>query len=246
MVALTWLAPGDPFPPTRLALSEPDGLLAAGGDLSLTSLLQAYRRGIFPWFNPGDPILWWTPDPRMVLFPERFHASRRLRRRLRNTDLLFSLDQAFERVMRACAAPRAGQPGTWISRPMLEAYTAMHEAGHAHSVEVWQGRHLVGGVYGIMLGSVFFGESMFSRVTDASKSALWFLCALREHIGMALLDAQVASNHVASLGGEDISRDYFETLLDRYATSGSRFPAPAEPAPLSVWRPLMTAATSAP
>lgn len=236
MPELPWLAPGDPFPPTASALDEPPGLLAAGGSLDTGTLIRAYRQGIFPWFNPGDPILWWTPDPRLVLYPDRFHASRRLRRRLRNADLRFSLDHAFDAVVRACAEPRPDQPGTWITEAMREAYGNLFRIGYAHSVEVWRDDRLVGGVYGVQLGGVFFGESMFSRTSDASKCALWLLCALRDSLGLRLLDCQVASGHLLRLGAEEIPRTDFEDHLSLWTTLPSRHPGHVPPAPLADYR----------
>lgn len=233
MVALTWLAPGDPFPPVEQALEEPSGLLAAGGALDPNSLLAAYRRGIFPWFNPGDPILWWSPDPRLVLFPERFHCARRLRRRLRNAGFRYSLDQAFTEVMHACAEPRPGQPGTWISPIMIDAYSELFRLGHGHSLEIWHGDELVGGVYGLQLGRVFFGESMFSRVTDASKAALFALSALRDRLGIRLLDCQVDSPHLRSLGAELLPRADFQALLTQWAGGDSGHPGPHPPRELT-------------
>ncbi|MEO6696524.1 MAG: leucyl/phenylalanyl-tRNA--protein transferase, partial [Gammaproteobacteria bacterium] len=168
-----WLSPEDQiFPDVNLALREPDGLLALGGDLSPERLLAAYRKGIFPWYNEGQPILWWSPDPRAVLFPSRVKISRSLRKTLRQGRYRITLDQAFRSVIEGCAAPRNGVPGTWISRAMMEAYTELHERGYAHSVEAWRDGQLVGGLYGVALGRVFFGESMFSRSPDASKVAL--------------------------------------------------------------------------
>jgi len=226
MPSLYWLQPGENFPPSRDALDDPPGLLAAGGSLDTATLVAAYRKGIFPWFNPGEPPLWWTPDPRLVFFPERFHCGRRLRRRLRNADWSVSLDQAFPRVIRACAEPRRGQPGTWISAPMIEAYEGLFRDGYGHSVEIWRQGQLVGGVYGLQLGRVFFGESMFSREPDASKAALFTLSALRGELGLRLLDAQVDSEHLRSLGAECICRREFEDLLRRWAHQPSTHPGP--------------------
>lgn len=236
MPALPWLAPGAPFPATSTALDDPPGLLAAGGSLDTQTLVRAYRQGIFPWFNPGEPILWWTPDPRMVLYPGRFHASRRLRRKLRNTDMLFSLDYAFDQVVSACAEPRADQPGTWITETMRAAYGELFRRGYAHSVEVWHNQRLVGGVYGVQLGGVFFGESMFSRVSDASKCALALLCALRESLGLRLIDAQVESAHLRHLGAQLIPRATFEEHLSRWAAGPALHPGPVPPSPLAEYR----------
>jgi leucyl/phenylalanyl-tRNA--protein transferase len=214
MTALAWLAPGDPFPPTSQALDDPAGLLAAGADLSANTLLRAYRRGIFPWYSNGQPILWWTPEPRLVLFPERFHASRRLLRSLRQPHWQFSLNTAFERVIEACAeTPRRGQGGTWITAEMHDAYCQLHRLGHAHSLEVWHGNDMVGGIYGVRVGRAFFGESMFSHARDASKAAMAMLCRVHDTLQMDLLDCQVESAHLLSLGAEILPRREFEQQL---------------------------------
>lgn len=222
---IPWLRPQDPFPPVEAALAEPtgpNGLLAAGADLSLVRLLAAYRRGIFPWFNPGEPILWWSPDPRMVLFPQEFKCSRSLKKRLRRGDYAVRVDTAFSRVMQACAAPRRGQRGTWINPAMVAAYSALHEAGYAHSFETWmageQGPELAGGLYGVALGRVFFGESMFSRRTDASKIAFAHLVAELAARGFELVDCQMSTAHLASLGAREIPRQAFSALLQRWTT----------------------------
>lgn len=213
---IPWLADDSLlFPPLNTALAEPNGLLAAGGDLSKARLLSAYRRGIFPWYNPGEPILWWSPDPRCVVLPDRLHVSRSLRKRLRRTDYRVTFDQAFERVVRACAGPRREQQGTWISRDIFTAYLNLHHHGFAHSVEVWMGDELVGGLYGLAIGSVFFGESMFSHQRDASKIGFaWCVTQLR-HWGYQLVDCQVYNDHLASLGAIEIARHDFAAHLDR-------------------------------
>jgi leucyl/phenylalanyl-tRNA--protein transferase len=214
VTALPLLAPGDPFPPVSQALAEPDGLLAAGGDLSCDTLLRAYARGIFPWFSDGDPILWWSPDPRLVLDPADFHCQRSLAKRLRRGEFRFSLDHAFPAVLDACAStPRHGETGTWIVPAMSSAYNAMHLAGHAHSVEVWQRDELVGGLYGICLGSTFFGESMFSHASDASKAALALLCALSPALGIDQVDCQVETAHLQRLGASNMPRQAFIARL---------------------------------
>ena len=210
---IPWLHRDTPFPPLELALAEPNGLLAAGGDLSTERLLEAYRQGVFPWFNAGEPILWWSPDPRMVLFPDEFKVSRSLRRRLRRDDYAIRVDTAFEAVMRACAEPRAGQDGTWISEAMIAAYGRLHAAGHAHSVETWIDGELVGGLYGIALGRAFFGESMFTRVTDGSKLALAHLVAQLKRWQYGLIDCQMVTGHLASLGARPIPRGVFSARL---------------------------------
>ncbi len=214
MTALAWLAPGDPFPPTSQALEDPAGLLAAGADLSTSTLLRAYRRGIFPWYSDGQPILWWSPEPRLILFPEHFHASRRLLRSLRQPHWRFSLNTAFERIIEACAdTPRRGQGGTWITAEMHDAYCQLHRLGHAHSLEVWHGNEIVGGIYGVRVGRVFFGESMFSHARDASKAAMAMLCRIHDTLQLELLDCQVESAHLLSLGAEVLPRREFEQHL---------------------------------
>lgn len=211
-----------PFPPLEAALREPNGLLAAGGDLTEARLLDAYRQGIFPWFSPGEPILWWSPDPRMVLIPEAFKLSRSLRKRLRRPDYEIRVDTAFEAVMRACAEPREGQSGTWITGAMIQAYRRLHEAGYAHSVETWMEGRLVGGLYGIALGRVFFGESMFTRATDASKLALAHLVTQLGRWGFGLIDCQMVTAHLASLGARPIPRSEFRGRLDALASQPGR------------------------
>lgn len=213
------------WPPAEEALDAPNGLLAAGGDLAPDTLIDAYGRGIFPWFSEGDPILWWTPQPRAVLWPQTFAPSRSLRRRLARREFEVRFDTAFDAVVAACAAPRPGQDGTWITPAVAAAYGALHRLGYAHSVEAWQDGALVGGLYGVALGRVFFGESMFSRRTDASKVAFAHLVRyLLSHDGR-LIDCQVGSDHLASLGAVDMPRAEFLTWLDRFA----RAPAPCGP-----------------
>lgn len=216
MSQLPWLSADDPpeaFPPTSTALKNPSGLLAGGGDLSPQRLLAAYARGIFPWYSPGEPVLWWAPDPREVIFPERFYASRSLLRTLKRGQLTVSHNRAFDAVVGECAAPRARSPGTWISTAMRAAYGALHQLGHAHSVEIWQDNALVGGVYGVRVGQVFCGESMFSRVSDASKLALYALLGGATGTGIALLDCQMPSAHLRSLGSCALPRGEFERWL---------------------------------
>lgn len=202
------------FPPLENALSEPNGLLAAGGDLSPQRLLEAYRKGIFPWFNEGEPILWWSPDPRMVLFPNELKISRSLRKTLKKDHYQIRTDRNFSQVMHACASPRKGQAGTWIHPEMIAAYTALHEMGLAHSVEIWMDGVLAGGLYGVTLGKVFFGESMFSRVPDASKIAFVYLVKQLQCWEFGLIDCQVKTGHLASLGAREISRKEFSQKLD--------------------------------
>jgi leucyl/phenylalanyl-tRNA---protein transferase len=213
---IAWLAPGDPpasFPPVERALREPPGLLAAGGDLSAERLIAAYRRGIFPWYSPGQPVLWWSPDPREVLFPQEFHRSRSLGRALRNRGFEYHVDRDFEAVLVACAAPRRASPGTWITAEMHAAYLNLHHQGMAHSAEIWCAGRLVGGVYGVQLGRVYFGESMFSLERDASKAALDGLVRNGLSQGLALIDCQLPSAHLRSLGSRAIARTEFLARL---------------------------------
>lgn len=212
---IPWLDRETAFPPLERALKEPNGLLAVGGDLSPRRLLEAYRCGIFPWFAAGDPILWWSPDPRMVLFTDAFHVSRSLARRVRERRYEIRVDTAFERVIEACAEPRGGQQGTWITPAMVDAYTALHRAGHAHSVEAWRGDTLAGGLYGIALGRAFFGESMFARESDASKVALVHLVGKLARDGVPLVDCQQQTAHLASFGARPIARSAFAAHLAR-------------------------------
>ena len=212
---IPFLGPADPFPPVEQALDQPDGLLAAGGSLTTRRLVDAYRRGIFPWFNEGDPILWWSPDPRMVLRPSRLHVSHSLRKKLRKESFLVTLDRAFARVLDGCAAPRAGDSGTWLSPPMRRAYASLHEGGLAHSIEVWMDGELAGGVYGVGIGRMFFGESMFSRRTDASKIAIARLAAQLERWECPLIDCQLETDHLLSLGAEHMSRRAFVAEVGR-------------------------------
>ncbi len=199
------------FPPVHLA---EDGLLAVGGDLSVPRLLLAYRSGIFPWYNARDPILWWSPDPRMVLTPGTLHVSRRLGRTLRRGVFRVTMDEAFAEVIHACkTAPRPGQDGTWITREMESAYIGLHDAGFAHSVEAWLGGELAGGLYGVSLGAAFFGESMFSRETDASKVALASAMAQLARWGIGLVDCQVANAHLSRLGAREVPRERFLHML---------------------------------
>ena len=210
---IPWLSAGLPFPPVTRALEDPNGLLAAGGELSVERLLEAYRHGIFPWYTDGQPVLWWSPDPRMVLFPREFDLSRSLRKRLRRKDYEVRVDTVFTRVMRACAEPREGQAGTWITPEMLNAYTKLHKRGYAHSVETWINGELTGGLYGIAIGRTFFGESMFTRETDASKIALAHLVRQLERWSFGMIDCQMATEHLASLGAREIPRTDFMRRL---------------------------------
>ncbi|SCK21271.1 leucyl/phenylalanyl-tRNA--protein transferase [Vogesella sp. LIG4] len=204
------------FPPLSRALSDPDGLLAVGGDLASGRLLAGYQRGIFPWFSPGDPILWWSPSQRMVLEPGQLRITRSLAKSLRNKQYSFRFDSAFEQVMRGCAAPRDGQAGTWISEDMIAAYCRLHAEGHAHSAEVWQQGQLVGGLYGVAVGRMFFGESMFHRATDASKIALVQLANVLFAHGFGMIDCQLFTPHLESLGAHLVSRAEFIARLETY------------------------------
>ncbi|HUK04416.1 MAG TPA: leucyl/phenylalanyl-tRNA--protein transferase [Burkholderiales bacterium] len=206
---LTWLERDDPFPPVDSALRDPNGLLCAGADLSLPRLLAAYRGGIFPWYSGREPILWWSPDPRMVLFCDELKISRSLAKNLRNKGFEVRIDAAFPRVIKACAGPRKGEPGTWLNKDMLAAYLALHRAGHAHSFETWLDNELVGGLYGVSIGRMFYGESMFSRVTDASKVALVALVQELRARGFPLVDCQQRTPLLASLGAREIPRRPF-------------------------------------
>ena len=206
---LTWLERDDPFPPVETALKNPNGLLCAGADLSVERLLDAYRHGVFPWFSGDEPILWWSPDPRMVLRCDELKVSRSLAKNVRNKGFELKIDSAFSRVTKACAGPRKGEAGTWLGKDMQAAYLALHRAGHAHSFETWQGETLVGGLYGIAIGRMFYGESMFSRATDASKVALVGLVATLRERGFPLIDCQQKTPLLASLGASEIPRRQF-------------------------------------
>lgn len=203
----------DFFPPTTQALDFPNGLLAWGGQLTPARILAAYRKGIFPWFSEGEPVLWWTPSPRCVLFPDRVYISRRTRRRLRQEKYRLTADSAFEAVIKACAAPQEKRDSTWINADMKNVFIDLHEKYAAHSVEVWLDDQLVGGIYGLAIGHAFFGESMFSRVSDASKIALITLCRQLGHWGFEMIDCQVSNAHLLSMGAEAIGRSEFESRL---------------------------------
>jgi len=215
-IRLHWLDPRNPrqpFPAPQLAMRDPNGLLAIGGDLSVARLVNAYAQGIFPWYNPDEPILWWCPDPRAVLVPAQFHVSRSLARRLRKRDFAVTLDRAFAGVLEACSAPRARGRGTWLGPEMKQAYQALHERGHAHSVEIWRDGALVGGLYGVALGRAFYGESMFSAADDGSKLAMHYLCRQLAAWDFALMDCQIASPHLATLGAVELPRERFLAVL---------------------------------
>ncbi len=213
---IPWLPQPPRFPPIDSALAEPNGLLAAGGDLSPERLLAAYRLGIFPWYAAGEPILWWSPEPRMVLLPSEFALSRSLAKTLRNRRYEVRADSAFTQVVSACAAPRRDADGTWISAEMQAAYLRLHQLGHAHSIETWVDGRLAGGLYGVAIGGVFYGESMFAAVTDASKIALAHLCRHLERHDFGLLDCQMHTPHLASLGAREIPRREFMARLARH------------------------------
>ena len=216
ILPVPWLAADDettPLPDPQTALTDPNGLLAIGGSLSPSRLEAAYREGIFPWYNPGEPILWWSPDPRTILRPDALHISRSLAKVLKRRDYRVTLDTAFDAVVAGCAAPRADQPGTWITREMQAAYSRLHVLGLAHSIEVWRAETLVGGLYGVSLGAAFFGESMFSRVSNASKIAMAWLCAQLRAWDFHFLDCQMPTAHLLRLGAECIPRPRFLLML---------------------------------
>ena len=210
---LPWLGADLSFPPLESALREPNGLLAVGGDLSPRRLLAGYSRGIFPWFSEGDPILWWSPDPRMVLVPNELRVTRSLAKTLRNRSYEVRFDTAFDDVLRGCAAPRDAQGGTWITAEMHTAYLRLHELGYAHSAETWIDGALAGGLYGVAIGRAFFGESMFTNVRDASKIAFVHLARRLEREGFGLVDCQMYTEHLASLGAREIARRDFSRRL---------------------------------
>jgi leucyl/phenylalanyl-tRNA--protein transferase len=223
---VTWLSTNDPpevFPPVSKAHSEPDGLLAAGGDLGSDRLLYAYRNGIFPWYEEGQPILWWSPDPRCVFLPGDFHISRRLRQDLRRSTAEIRINTAFADVIRECAGPRRSEQGTWITAAMIDAYEYLHQLGWAHSIEVWQAGELSGGLYGLAIGKAFFGESMFSGRSNASKLALLYLANRLNDGDIDLLDCQVESAHLSNLGARIIPRSEFVSSLDLACGSGQAY-----------------------
>ena len=222
---IRWLGPSDPFPPVDAALTEPNGLLAAGGDLRLERLLDAYRRGIFPWSSEDEPMLWWSPDPRMVLFLEELHLSRSLLRRIRSRQFEVTADTAFADVVAGCAEPRRDGEGTWITDEVFEAYHALHVHGHAHSIETWAGGGLAGGLYGVSIGRMFYGESMFARTADASKVAMAFLVRQLARWGFEMIDCQMSTPHLASLGAREIPRRQFLARLHAL-TAADPVPAP--------------------
>ena len=218
---LNFLSPDFPdqdFPPLENALDDPEGLLAVGGCLSTVRLINAYKRGIFPWFHPGEMILWWSPDPRLVLIPEHLRISHSLAKTIRKQKFAITVDQVFADVIQACAKPRNYAEGTWIGTEMQQAYILLHHQGYAHSIEAWNGDELVGGLYGVALGQVFFGEAMFHTQTDASKVAFAFLVNKLSEWDYQLIDCQVHTSHLVSLGAQEISRQHFRKLLDQYCS----------------------------
>ncbi|MET1076511.1 MAG: leucyl/phenylalanyl-tRNA--protein transferase [Pseudomonas sp.] len=222
---LTWLQRDSlTFPPLASALREPNGLLAAGGDLSPDRLIAAYRHGCFPWFEQGQPVLWWSPDPRTVLFPDELHLSRSLAKCLRQQRLQVSFDQHFATVIQACAAPRSYTDATWITASMQQAYLQLHQRGIAHSVEVWLDGELVGGLYGLALGRLFFGESMFSRVDNASKVGFATLVQALRNWGFVLIDCQMPTAHLHSFGARAIPRAEFSGYLQQFLDQPSEAP----------------------
>jgi leucyl/phenylalanyl-tRNA--protein transferase len=223
---IPWLNRDDLFPPIARAMATPNGLLCAGADLSPGRLVDAYSKGIFPWFSEGDPILWWSPDPRMVLFPEELRVSRSLRKTVAREVYETRFDHDFRAVIEACAAPRTAEGGTWIVPEIVEAYVRLHDLGFAHSVESWREGELAGGLYGVALGRVFFGESMFARAPDASKAALVKLVERLRERGFRVIDCQQATAHLASLGAREIPRKAFAQLLEesiQYPPIGERW-----------------------
>ncbi|MFK7863981.1 MAG: leucyl/phenylalanyl-tRNA--protein transferase [Pseudohongiellaceae bacterium] len=222
---VSWLESTQPgFPPVNEALEEPNGLLAAGGELTVPWLVSAYRAGIFPWFEEGQPILWWSPDPRMVLKPESLKISRSMTKFLRRCPFEVTMDTAFPEVINACAQPRDENGGTWITEEMQDAYIALFNEGVAHSVEVWLDGALVGGLYGVAMGQVFFGESMFSRESNASKTGFVRLVQQLRKWHFKLVDCQVTSEHLSSLGATEISRDQFNQYLNDYVNNPTQQP----------------------
>ena len=225
MSDIVWLSPyNHSFPPAENALEDPNGLLAAGGDLSEKRLLAAYQQGIFPWYEEGQPILWWCPNPRAVIFPAQVKISRSLKKTLKKQLFYITFDQAFDQVIHACASPRANSRGTWITDEIIQAYISLHKKGHAHSVEAWQQGQLVGGLYGISMGRIFFGESMFSHVSDASKVAFVHLCRQLQQWQFPIIDCQVPNDHLRNLGAVEIPLAEFR----QYLTENTALEGPKE------------------
>jgi len=215
-------SPITPFPDPALAANEPNGLLAVGGELSRQRLMQAYRQGIFPWYSEGQPILWWSPDPRTVLYPENIHVSRSLKKRLRRGGLTLKFDTHFEAVIKACAEPRSDQDGTWLLPEMQKAYMELFRHGHTHSIELWNQDELVGGMYGVAIGRAFFGESMFSRIPDASKIVMVYAAEQMLAHDFMFLDCQVFNPHLASMGAVEIARGHFLQKLHQAVKGAPR------------------------
>ena len=233
MMELRWLEPGElAFPPASEALAEPNGLLAVGGDLSPERLLLAYQQGIFPWYEEGQPLLWWSPDPRTVVAPADVHLSRSMRKFLRRSDFAVTFDLDFPAVIRGCAEPRDYTDATWITPAMQRAYIELHRRGHAHSVEVWEHGELVGGLYGVALGRMFFGESMFSRRSNASKTAFLALASHLRRLGCELIDCQMPTDHLQSLGAVELPREYFLNKVGQLTDAPDRWPLPASGDPV--------------
>lgn len=227
MTELRWLEPHNlNFPAASEALATPNGLLAVGGDLHPDRLLAAYRQGIFPWYEEGQPLLWWSPDPRTVLHPSSVHLSRSMRKFLRKSRFVVTFDRTFPAVIQACAAPREYADDTWITPAMQQAYTELHRLGHAHSVEVWEDDQLVGGLYGIALGKAFFGESMFSLRSNASKTAFIALASRLQKLGCELIDCQMPTDHLDSLGAQQISRADFINRVQHLSQLPDCWPDP--------------------
>ncbi|MCO7222762.1 leucyl/phenylalanyl-tRNA--protein transferase [Pleionea sp. CnH1-48] len=228
MLSLPLIESPEHFPPVETALDDPDGLLAYGFTLSIELLLGAYYRGIFPWYSDGDPVLWWSPNPRAAFFTEQFSPSKSLRKQLRKADFKVSINQNFAAVIKGCSDPRKDQSGTWITEEMQLAYIDLHRAGYAHSVEVWQQEQLVGGLYGVSLGRLFFGESMFHTATDASKVALCYLVSICRSAGFPMIDCQLPNPHLSSLGAETVSRNEFLDYLYQWRDQS---------VPADMWQP---------
>jgi leucyl/phenylalanyl-tRNA---protein transferase len=242
--ALTWILPRQPFPSPTQAWVQPNGLLCASETLDAERLLKAYAQGIFPWYSPGEPVLWWCPNPRMVLTLSDFKLHRSLRKTLQRVGMerrwQLSLDRAFKDVMRACAQPRDGQSGSWISEDIISAYGDLHLRGHAHSLEVWEGSQLVAGLYGVSLGRMFFGESMFTLRNDASKLALLSLVHTLRNLGFSMIDCQQNTRHLASMGAAEISRsEFLERISDLMSQSAPHWHKVCDPEGYMPW-PLAT------
>ena len=236
MISIPWLSfDNHDFPDPANALDDPEGLLAVGGDLSPERILAAYHRGIFPWFNPGDPILWWSPNPRTVVFPDRLHISKSLRKTMRKGIYRVTFDHCFRTVMNACAASRDYAEGTWITDEIIAGYCALHKRGFAHSVEVWRDNELVGGLYGIALGRMFFGESMFSRADNASKVGFAHLVRQLRAWEFQVIDCQVASDHLFSLGAVEIPREEFQQMLVNFAHKPRLYSLPWSNLTITAW-----------